>query len=120
MKKSIEELVHDVLKTEYSEEFDERRKAVVINSFYKYGHAKVNFETNNVDAIKTLEMCLQKFKDTKNTEYLLDVANYAMFRYMYPQEGEYFKYTDSKDSAGLAGISEKEIERLKEGTTWVW
>lgn len=88
---------------EYSKEFDEKRKSRVMVSFYKYGPAKKNFGEGRVDAIGSLELCLEKFKKTGNTEYLLDVANYAMFRYMFPMPGEFFKATDSKDSAGTVG-----------------
>ena len=92
-----------ILSHEYSEEFDKLRKSRVEVSFYKYGAARDNFGAGRVDAIGSLELCLDKFKKTGNTEYLLDVANYAMFRYMYPLPGEYFKATDSKDSAGTVG-----------------
>lgn len=92
-----------ILQSEYSEKFDELRKNRVETSFFKYGPAKKNFGEGRVDAIKTLELCLEKFKKTGNTEYLLDVANYAMFRYMFPFPGEYFKTTDSSESAGTVG-----------------
>lgn len=94
---------NDILKTEYSEEFDTMRKNRVQVSCMKYGHARDNFGSGRVDAIGSLELCLEKFKKTKNTEYLLDVANYAMFRYMYPMPGEYFKATDSSESAETVG-----------------
>jgi hypothetical protein len=93
----------DVLKTEYSEEFDKLRKNRVNVSFYKYGAARDNFGAGRVDAIGSLELCLEKFKKTGNTEYLVDVANYAMFRYMYPMPNEFFKATDSSESAGTVG-----------------
>lgn len=111
---------HDeILKKEYSDKFDELRKAAIIVSHYKYGALEDNFGDNGgVDAIKTLEMCLQKFKATKNTEYLVDVANYAMFRFMYPKEGEFYRPTDSSESAGTSGISQKEIERLGSDNLW--
>ena len=88
---------------EYSEEFDRARKSRVHASYYKYGPARKNFGEGRVDAIGSLELCLEKFKKTHNTEYLLDVANYAMFRYMYPMPGEFFKATDSDGSAGTVG-----------------
>lgn len=62
---------------EYSTEFDKLRKSRVEVSYYKYGAARDNFGSGRVDAIGSLELCLEKFKKTKNTEYLLDVANYA-------------------------------------------
>lgn len=108
-----------ILREDYSEKFDDIRKAMVITSHYKYGAAKNNFgDFGGVDAIETLKMCLEKFEQTHNTEYLADVANYAMFRFMFPREGEFYKPTDSNGSAGLFGISEKEMERLRTNS-WV-
>ena len=95
--------MNKILNTEYSSEFDKLRQNRVELSYYKYGPARENFGSGMVDAIGSLELCLDKFKKTGNTEYLLDVANYAMFRYMYPMPGEFFKATDSKDSAGTVG-----------------
>lgn len=95
--------MNETLKREYSEEFDKLRQARVEVSFYKYGAARDNFGAGRVDAIGSLELCLEKFKKTHNTEYLLDVANYAMFRYMFPLPGEFFKATDSGESAGTVG-----------------
>ena len=41
--------------------------------------------------------------------------NYLMFEFMYPQkDGAFFRPTDSKDSARIVGISEKEMERIRE------
>ena len=93
----------DILKHEYSEQFDKLRKNRVEMSFFKYGSAKKNFGEGRVDAIGSLELCIEKFKRTGNTEYLLDVANYAMFRYMFPMPGEFFKATDSRESAETVG-----------------
>lgn len=106
-------VIDDILKTDYSEEFDKKRKALVQQSYFKYGKASRNFATGNVDAIGSLEKCLSKFKETGNTEYLCDIANYAMFRFMFPQKGEYFMHTDSDGSAGIVGMSVKEMEDFK-------
>lgn len=77
-----------LMKTEYSTVFDEKRKGLVEQSYYKYGPARMNFATGNVDAIESLKMNLAKFEETGNLEYLCDVANYAMFRFMFPQQGD--------------------------------
>jgi len=98
-----------ILKEDYSPKFDELRKNRVIMSGYKYGPVKKNYETGLTDAIENLELCLEKFKQTKNTEYLVDVANYAMFRYMFPKQGEFFKATDSSESAGHVGYMYNEM-----------
>lgn len=99
---------------EYSERFDTLRRNRVEVSFYKYGPAKQNFATGNVQAIPTLEKCLQKYRDTGNTEYLCDLANYAMFEFMYPQHPKaHFRATDSSESAGIVGMSVNEMERYR-------
>lgn len=99
---------------EYSEQFDELRKNRVRTSYYKYGSIKVNATNNLYDIMETCQMCIEKYKQTGNTEYLCDAANYLMFEFMYPQkDGAYFKATSSRESAGLAGISVKQMEEYK-------
>lgn len=74
----------EILKKEYSPEFDRIRQNMVLVSFHKYGAAKDNFASGRVDAIASLERKLAAYKKTGNTEYLADAANYAMFEFMYP------------------------------------
>lgn len=93
----------DILKKEYSTQFDKERQYRIEVSHYKYGSARDNFASGRVDAIKTAELCLDAFKKDHNTEHLVDAANYLMFRYMYPYPGEYFKATDSSGSVGTVG-----------------
>lgn len=93
----------DILKREYSTEFDKLRQNRVEVSFHKYGSARDNFAGGRVDAIKTAELCIDTFKKDGNTEHLVDAANYLMFRYMYPYPGEYFKATGSSESVGTVG-----------------
>ena len=95
--------IEDILEHEYSTKFDKLRKNRVLQSYFKYGPAKINFGEGHVNAVGSLKKCLAKFEKTGNTEYLCDVANYAMFGYMFPQDGQYFKATDSSESAGTDG-----------------
>lgn len=104
----------EILAKEYCEEFDERRKNAMVCSYYKYGPIKENFQKGRVDAIGSLKKNLKKFEETGNTEYLVDVANYAMLRYMYPKEGERYKPTDSRQSAGVDGMPINEMKRFQE------
>lgn len=98
---------------EYSERFDELRKNRVKTSYYKYGSVKINFGEKLVEAIPTAEVCIEKYRQTGNTEYLCDAANYLMFEFMYPQkEGAFFRATDSNESAGIVGVSVGQMERL--------
>lgn len=95
--------MNDVLKKEYSAQFDKERQNRIEVSYYKYGSARDNFGSGRVDAIKTAELCIEAFKKDHNTEHLIDAANYLMFRYMYPLPGEFFKATDSSGSVGTVG-----------------
>lgn len=89
---------------DYSEEFDRLRKNRVELSAIKYGSARDNFGSGRVDALATAELCIEAFKKDKNTEHLVDAANYLMFRYMYPLPGESFSATDSSGSVGTVGV----------------
>ena len=96
---------------EYSDNFDWLRKVRVEASYYKYGSAKINFGEGLVEAIPTALQCIEKYRQTGNTEYLCDAGNYLMFEFMYPQqEGAFFKATSSRESAGIVGIAVKQME----------
>ena len=61
--------MNDILKSEYSEQFDKKRKARVEMSFYKYGSARDNYASGRVDAIATAERCIDAFKKDHNAEH---------------------------------------------------
>lgn len=100
-------------KSEYDTRFDELRQNRVAVSVHKYGSAAINFGQGLVDALGSARKCLDKFEKTQNTEYLVDAANYCMFGWMYPRAGQFFKATDSEESAGIVGMSIKEMEDFK-------
>ena len=102
----------EILKTEYSEKFDIIRKDMMVMSYYKYGGIKENHEKFKcMDAIKNLEARLQKYKETGNTEFLADVANFAMIEFMYPSlEGARYTPTDS-GACELVGFGIEELRR---------
>lgn len=101
------------METEWSKDFEKHRKEKLAVSFYKYGPASRNFP-DNVDALATMEKCIKMYHITKNKEYLCDAANYLMFEYMYPKEDNtFYKDTDSDQSAGVVGMTVKEMEDFK-------
>ena len=95
---------NDILKSEYSEQFDKERKYRIETSYYKYGPSRKNFGEGRVDAIATAKLCLDAFEKDKNLEHLIDAANYLMFRFKYPLPGDYFTPTDSTESVGTVGV----------------
>lgn len=86
-----------ILKTEYSERFDKIRKDMMITSYYKYGPLKDNYGTYKcMDALGNLKKRLEKYEETGNTEFLADVANFAMIEFMNPSvPGAHYRPTDS-------------------------
>ena len=104
--------MNDILKSEYSEQFDKERKNRIEISFHKYGSARDNFASGRVDALATAELCLDAYKKDHNSEHQIDAANYLMFRFKYPMPGDHFTPTDSSGSVGTVGTPinmEKEI-----------
>lgn len=101
---------------EYSDRFDELRKNRIEIGFYKYGPAHNNYTSGNIQAIPSMERCVQRYKDTGNTEFLVDAANFLMLEFMFPQhEKAHFRSTDSGESTGIVGMSVNEMERFRNG-----
>ena len=99
-----------ILKTEYSERFDILRKSRMEQSFYKYGLLRENYGNKLVSAIDNLEKRLQLYKETGNTEYLVDVANFAMIEFMFPQHKK-ANFDNLSFSPGLGGMTYRDIEK---------
>lgn len=99
-----------ILSTEYSTRFDEIRKKMMLASYYKYGSVKENHSKFKcMDAVANIELRLQKYRETGNTEFLADVANFAMIEFMYPSiEGAKYIQTDS-GACELAGFGINEL-----------
>ena len=100
----------EILKRDFSEDFINKMKNAIEMSHYKYGHASKTYP-ELAQAYKCIEERLELYRSTHNTEYLVDVANFAMLEFMFPAFTD-AKYspTDSDKSPGLAGgISYKEL-----------
>ena len=90
--------IEQILKTEYSEEFDQLRKNRMVVSFHKYGPAKENYPLL-VDAIENAKIRIQKFEETGNLEYLVDAGNFLMLEYKYPRhQNAHFEAKDGTDN----------------------
>lgn len=94
----------EILDQEYPGHLDRIRQTMVQVSYFKYGPAKKNFGEGRVDALKSGERCIKKYKETGNKEYLLDAMNYLAFEFEYTtRPGAYYAATDSDGSAGTVG-----------------
>lgn len=102
----------NVPSSEFSEEFLLGMVDRMAMSYYKYGPVANGFP-KQVDAIGTLKDKLKAYENTGNTEWLMDVANYAMIEFMHPRHPKaHFRPTDSRESNGRRWHGE--IDPLKD------
>ena len=109
----MEKDMDEILKTEYCEKFDDIRKKMMVTSYFKYGPLKGNYGTYKcMNAIENIRKRLDKYIETGNTEFLADVANFAMLEFMHPSiEGAKYQPTDS-ESCDVVGFSINEIRNF--------
>lgn len=108
---------NDILARDWNADFIKKMQNRILVSHYKYGWMK-NTYSELAQAVKEIEPRLKKYLETGNTEWLIDVANFAMIEFMYPSvSGAAFRGTDSDESPGLtSGISYKElVDSMKGG-----
>lgn len=86
--------------TEFSPEFVKGMANRMTVSYFKYG-AVADAYPSKVDALSSLQQRLAMYAETGNTEYLMDVANFAMIEFMLPSHPDaFFTPTDSDGSPG--------------------
>lgn len=86
--------------SEYSPAFLQGMVNRMAVSFHKYGAVEDAYP-DRVDAIASLQMRLERFAEDGNTEWLIDVANFAMIEFMHPRHpAAHFVATDSAASPG--------------------
>lgn len=91
--------IKKILETEFSEEFVQGMRDRMLTSFYKYGY--VRDAVGKINMISSLTDRLRKYAETKNTEFLIDAANFAMMEFMFPSlDGAFFEGTDDDQSPG--------------------
>ena len=104
--------VDRILATEVSEPFISGMKQRMVVSFYKYGRVADGYP-HRVDAIASLQDRLRLYANGDpakgiapgNTEYLMDVANFAMIEFMHPRHpGAHFHGTDDDGSPGRRAL----------------
>lgn len=86
--------------SEFSVRFVQGMADRMAMSYYKYGRVAEAYP-RKVDAIGSLKIRLEKYEQTGNTEFLMDLANFAMIEFMHPRhEKAHYKATDSSESPG--------------------
>jgi rhamnogalacturonyl hydrolase YesR len=86
--------------TEFSQEFAQGMANRMAVSYCKYG-AVADAYPSKVDAIASLKKRLERYEETGNTEWLMDVGNFAMIEFMHPRSDRaHFRATDAVESPG--------------------
>lgn len=92
--------IENILATEFSERFVALMKNAMTVSFYKYGALKDAYPLK-VNAVASLMERLKKYEETGNTEYMIDVANFAMIEFMlHRHPSAFYQGTDDDGSPG--------------------
>jgi hypothetical protein len=86
--------------SEFSKQFLQGMLDRMAVSYHKYGPVAEGYP-ERVDALESLRLRLEQYVETKNTEFLIDVANFCMIEFMHPRLPDaYFEPTDSNASPG--------------------
>lgn len=103
-------MVEEILSKDWCPDFIKKMQNRILVSHYKYGWMKDTYP-QLAQAVKEIEPRLKKYYETGNTEWLIDIANFAMIEFMHPSVPDaHFKGTDSEESSGLtSGISYKQM-----------
>ncbi len=92
--------------SEFSERFAQGMRERMAASYHKYG--LVADAAGRVDFLDSLRQRLDKYTETGNTEWLMDVANFSMMEYMHPQHPDaHYAPTDSDESPGRVARTER-------------
>jgi hypothetical protein len=86
--------------SEWSHTFLKGMLARMEVSFHKYG-AAADAYPHRVNALKSAAERIEKYRQTGNTEWLIDAANFLMLEFMHPSlPYAEFRPTDSGESPG--------------------
>lgn len=90
--------------SEISPEFIQGMIDRMMVSFFKYGAVKDGAAV--IDCIESLKKRLNQYQLTGNTEWLIDLSNFAMMEFMFPKhEDAHYRPTDSDESPGRKSAS---------------
>jgi hypothetical protein len=97
MAKSFEDLKQAC---DFNPKFTELMLNRMVVGYAKYGSWKVN--RYEVDIWKNIETRWNKYRETGNTEFLIDLANFAMMEFSMPLHPDaHFKPTDSNEAPAI-------------------
>lgn len=104
--------------SEYSKTFLQGMLSRMGVSFHKYGAVAQGYP-KKIDAIASLKTRLEKYEEDGNTEWLMDVANFAMIEFMHPAHPKaHYAPQDSDTSPGRTGRNGRRSRRDQSHPVW--
>lgn len=108
-------MLTSILSRNFSEDFVSHMKNAMVMSWFKHQDRRGNGDINSYVGKISIDMLLKEveaFNNDHNTEHMVNIANYAMTRYMFPQGEETYTPTDSDKSTFNAGVCKTVTEHL--------
>lgn len=87
--------LEEVKEMNVSDTFMKKMCNAMCMSAFKYGDA---CDVQGAKALERIQQEIEVFKEDGNLEHMVNVANWAMMRFMFPQKKEAYRGTDSKES----------------------
>lgn len=106
--------------SEFCREFIQGMADRMQTSWFKYGNVRDAYP-QRVDAVGSLKKRLERYERDGNTEWLMDVGNFAMIEFMAPKHpNAHYRPTDSGESPGRKWVGEVDpSHRGNRPETWV-
>lgn len=103
--------------SEFNETFVVGMRKRMAVSYHKYG-LMADAARKRVDQIESLRIRLERYDETGNTEWLMDVANMAMIEFTHPlHPAAHYRPTDSDESPGRVYESNGVVPGKRVGAT---
>ena len=106
-----------ILSNNFDESFVTHMQNAMLMSFFKHrdkrGDGNINAYVGKI-SIDMIQRELEAFAIDGNTEHMVNVANYAMVRYMFPQGTEAYTATDSDKSTFNVGKKQSVFEHIRD------
>src|SRR5262245_2486393 len=96
--------------SEFSDTFVQGMYDRMAVSYFKYGPVAKGYP-EKVDAIASLKIRLERYAETGNTEWLMDVANFAMIEFMRPRHPD--AHFDAKDGDTTGRVLTSGVQSTK-------
>ncbi len=77
-----------IVESEINRNFRKRKDQALSVSFHKYGPLREGFP-HKVNAVACIKQRLKLYEETGNTDYLVDVSNFAEIEFTYPSHPNY-------------------------------